>query len=205
MFIRVKIGMMQSNIKVAVTGGIGSGKTTVCNLIRGLNYPVFSCDEIYSCLLNDKNFLSELSSVFGDILTLDGLLDRSKLANRVFSDKLLLKKLNAIAHPAVMGEALKRMERYSIAFCEVPLLFEGGYEKLFDEVIVVLREKEKRINSVLKRSNLTRNAIENRINSQVDYANMDLTKYYVLHNCGNLWNLEQNSLKIVQSIAKKYF
>ena len=97
--------MTQNNIKIAVTGGIGSGKTTVCDIIKEQGYSVISCDEIYNRLLRDKSFLNSLVSEFGHILNGDGTLSRKKLSEIVFSDKDKLARLNEITHPEIMKEA----------------------------------------------------------------------------------------------------
>lgn len=86
--------MMQNNIKIAVTGGIGSGKSSVCQIIRSAGFPVLSCDEIYAELCADKKFLERLCEEFGDILYADGSLNRKKLSQIAFNDEAALKKLN---------------------------------------------------------------------------------------------------------------
>ena len=197
--------MKQNNVKVAITGGIGSGKTAVGNIIKRLGYNVYSCDEIYNALLAQKEFLNKISNAFGNEFISNGVLDRKKLADLVFADKLLLKKLNSITHPAVMTEAFNRMEVDQLAFCEVPLLFENGYEDYFNETIVVMRDKDKRIAAVSQRDKLSENDIENRIKVQFNYDNLDFAKYYVIHNSGNLQNLELKTKETVQNIVKKYF
>lgn len=195
--------MMQNNIKVAITGGIGSGKSTVAKFIAEQGFTVLSCDEIYRELLQDKNFLHALTQEFGNILTPDNNLDREKLSSIVFSDKAKLQKLNNITHPIIMSEAIKRMTGEGIYFCEVPLLFEGGFERLFDEVIVVLRNENKRISYVAERDNISAENVQKRINSQLVYSKADLTKYYVIHNDLNLSNLREKTLEIVKRIVKE--
>lgn len=194
--------MTQNNVKIAVTGGIGSGKSTVCEIITKQGYPVFSCDKIYSELLNSAEFLKKINKEFGGVLCADGSLNRQVLSDAVFNDAAALKKLNAITHPEIMSSAFKKMEGSRLAFLEVPLLFENGFESLFDGVIVVLRNLEDRINSVTFRDKLDREQVQKRINKQFDYDNFDFTKYYVIHNCGNLTDLELKTRQAVQQIIK---
>ena len=160
--------MMQNNLKIAITGGIGSGKSTVASVISEQGYPVISCDAVYRKLLENESVVKLLAKEFGDI-TNCGKLDRKKLADIVFCDEKRLQKLNEITHPLIMEEVFKLMSGESVAFCEVPLLFESGYEKYFDAVIVVLRDKDERVNSVVKRDNIPENTVLSRINSQFDY------------------------------------
>lgn len=198
--------MKQNNIKIAVTGGIGSGKTTVCNFIREKGYPVFSCDDIYAELLNGGNLAKEIANQFGkEILNGGGGIDRKKLSERVFDDKIKLQKLNEITHRAIFEEAFLRAENLSgIIFFEVPLLFEGGYQNLFDEVIVVLREVDERILSVSRRDNLSSDEIKKRINNQFNYNNCDFAQYYVIHNQGKIDNMSDIISEILLKITQKY-
>lgn len=191
---------MQSNLKIAITGGIGSGKSTVAKIISDNGYSVISCDEIYKQLLKDKNFLSKLCAEFGDILTNKGELDRKKLSDIVFNDKEKLKILNNLTHPQIMDKAVRRMENKGICFCEVPLLFEGGYERLFDKIIIVMRNTEDRIKSVIERNGADPISVQTRINSQFDYDNIEFAKYYVIHNNADFADLRLKTLDLLKQI-----
>ena len=201
---RVKAGMMQSNIKIAVTGGIGSGKSFVCQIIRSAGFPVLSCDEIYAELCADKKFLEGLCREFGDILYADGSLNRKKLSQIAFNDEAALKKLNNLTHPAIMEGLFSRAKRHKLCFCEVPLLFEGGYQKHFDGTIVILRAEEERIKSVSLRDKISAQAAILRIKNQFNYENADFTQYYVIHNDGDLTDLRQKTLEIIEKIKVKF-
>ncbi len=194
--------MTQNNVKIAITGGIGSGKSTVAEIIAKQGYTVISCDAIYSRLLCDKEFVNVLSAEFGDILTEEGTLDRKRLSTVVFSDKAKLAKLNEITHPAIMERALKEMSGEGIYFCEVPLFFENNFEKLFDGVIV--RDESIRILAVTERDDKTESEVVSRINNQFDYDNNKFEEYYVIHNNRNLKNLQSETLKIIEKIKKEY-
>ena len=200
----MKIGMMQNNVKIAITGGICSGKSTVAKIIKDQGYTVYSCDEIYSELLNDTDFVDTLDKEFGAIKKSDGSLNRSKLSEIVFGDSEKLKKLNLLTHPKIMQRAVEQMSGAGIYFCEVPLLFEGGFEQLFDNVIVVLRDEDERISELMHRSKIDKNQAILRINSQFDYKNGNFVKYYVIHNNENLENLLKNTLKILGKIINDY-
>lgn len=194
---------MKQNKKIAVTGGIGSGKSTAMNMISERGYPVFSCDEIYNELTHDPKFLVMLCSQFGDILDSNGCLDRKKLSAIVFNNEEALNKLNKLTHPAVYEELFKRADKLNNScFCEVPLLFESGAENLFDDVIIVMRDEEARINSVLKRDNLPLEMIEKRVKNQIDYNNLDFTMYYVIHNNGDLASLSHQIDEILRKVVK---
>ncbi len=192
--------MTQSSFKIAITGGIGSGKSSVAEIIAGEGYPVFSCDKIYSELLTEKAFLDELSAVFEGIIGKDGKLDRQKLSEIVFKNEEQLQKLNALTHEKILSVAFKKMDAYEKSFLEVPLLFENGFEAQFDGVIVVLRDLEKRIASVMRRDKITREQVISRINRQFNYDNFNFTKYYVIHNNGDLSILRHNVLELLKEI-----
>ena len=196
--------MMQNNIKIAITGGICSGKSTVAQIIREKGFRVFSCDEIYRELLNDENFINLIDNEFVNIKNCDGTLNREKLSKIVFSDNEKLDKLNSLTHPHIMKRAMELMDGEGISFCEVPLLFEGGFEELFDNVIVVLRDKSERVKELMQRSKLEEKQALLRINSQFDYENYNFVKYYVIHNDANLTILSQNTVSVLEKIVKEY-
>ena len=156
--------------RIAITGGIGSGKSTVLTILKEKGYPVFSCDEIYKKVITDKEYIRQVGLIFPGVIK-NGEIDRKILAEIVFSDDENRKKLEAIAHPLIMSEVNKEISLLNndISFVEVPLLFEGGYISFFDGIIVVKRNKDLRIEAVRKRDNLEKNAIEKRISSQFDY------------------------------------
>ena len=200
----MKIGMMQNNVKIAITGGICSGKSTVANIIKEQGYKVFSCDEIYRELLGDADFINLIANAFDDIINPDGTLNRAKLSEIVFNDVSKLKKLNSITHPKILQRAMEQMSGEGIFFCEVPLLFEGGFERLFNNVIVVLRDDKERAAELMQRSKIDKNQAELRLNSQFDYKNHNFIEYYVIHNNGNLTKLRNNALDVLEKIVKEY-
>ncbi len=200
---------MKNTFKVAVTGGIGSGKSTVIRILTELNYKTVSCDDIVKKLYESNAFRRKIKKEFPFVAK--GLIkisiDKKALSDRVFSDKKELDKLNKITHPLIMKEIDDFFNNCGddIAFAEVPLLFEGGYEKFFDKVIVVTRDLDKRIDSVMKRSSLSRIEVLKRIKSQFDYSSFDYnslgtTSFVVVDN-----NAEEEILKeIIKAVAKDF-
>lgn len=193
--------MMQNNVKIAITGGIGSGKSAVCKIIKEQGYPVFSCDEIYSELLTSPEFINKIENEFKGVINSDGSLNRQALSDAVFNNDEALKKLNSITHPEIISAAFTKMEGSRLAFLEVPLLFESGLENLFDGAIVVLRDMEDRIISVTARDGIDRERVVLRIKKQFNYQNLDFAKYYVIHNDGNLADLEQKTAQILKKLV----
>ena len=195
--------MMQNNLKIAITGGIGSGKSEVCSLIKAAGFPVFSCDEIYCELLNKGVFDSDLKNCFGEQIFQDGKLDKRALAAIVFGSGEELEKLNKITHPKIMDCAFDNMKAHKLSFLEVPLLFESGFEGLFDGVIVVLRNLNDRIESVVKRSSISTEEAILRIKSQFNYEINSFAKYYVIHNNSNLEQLRVKVDEVLKNIYEK--
>ncbi len=189
---------MTQSKKIAVTGGIGSGKSTVLALLRDLRYPVFSCDEIYRELCSEPQMLALLEGRFPGCVK-EGRLDRKVLSAMTFGDAAALNALNALTHPRIMERLLAKMEPYSLSFAEVPLLFEGGYEGMFDGVIAVLRDKDARVSSVAARDGLSEEEILLRMARQYDYTRLP-------PGCGVLYNNGDEAAlrESLRSLLKRY-
>ena len=174
---------------IAITGGIGSGKSTVLHVLEEMGYAVFSCDEIYREVILSAFYIKKISEIFPECIV-DGQIDRKRLAEIVFNDKEKLLLLNGLAHPLIMECLFEKMRacKNDIVFAEVPLLFEGNYEEKFDGVIVVMRNREDRIRSITLRDNISRESAINKMSMQFDYEQGELR----FKNC-NAFILENNS------------
>ena len=188
-------------LKIALTGGIGSGKSTVLEILRAEGYPVFSCDEIYRNLQTDGAFLSQLEDVFQGVVQ-DGVLNRRKLADTVFGDAEALKKLNTLTHPLIMQRLHSEMDEYPIAFAEVPLLFESGRQGEFDGVFIVYRPIDERITAVCRRDNVSEAELLRRIKNQADYEKIIQEGHTVIYNDGNFVNLKEKVLSALEKITR---
>lgn len=191
-------------MKIAITGGIGSGKSTVSNIIKNLGYTVVSTDEITAKLHADQNVLLKIKEIFPSAVTGEKqlILDKNILSEEIFFDKEKLSRLNKLMHPLIMNNTFAILDKYPVAFAEVPLLFESKLESMFDKVIVVKRDKNSRVSSVIKRSNLTENQVLSRINNQIDYDTFDFSKYNVIIN-DNLDMLEQKVKNLLAEYGLK--
>lgn len=196
--------MKQNKIYVAVTGGIGSGKSTVIGMIRKMGYPVFSADEISRTIYADPGIQEKIERHFPECISETGI-DRAKLSGIVFSDKDRLEMLNSITHPAIMENLFLEMEKSTsvLVFAEVPLLFEEGYERRFDQVIVVLRDRESRIASVQVRDGLSKEEVVARIKNQFDYEKNKIIAHTLIYNDGDLNALYQKVERAINEIKKK--
>lgn len=131
--------------KVAVTGGLGSGKSSVCRLLHELGAYTISADEIVHRLLSPSNeFGKRIIEIFGQDIVKDEIFDRKRIAELAFSDRTKLQKLEAILHPAVVREIQQQYQNLlthnppSLFVAEIPLLFETSSEGFFDDVVVVV-------------------------------------------------------------------
>ena len=185
--------------KIAVTGGIGSGKSMVCSILREKGYPVFSCDGIYREMQTDPVYLGAMEKIFPGV-TAGGVLDRKKLSAVVFRDGAALAKLNALSHPAIMRRLYERMAAYPVAFAEVPLLFESGRQGDFDGVIVVYRPQRERIDAVRARDGLSEEEILLRMKNQADYEKIIREGHTVIYNDGDLSSLRHKVASAVEEI-----
>jgi len=159
-------------IRVGITGGIGSGKSTVCKVFELLNVPVYYSDlEAKLILETDPGVLQALNKTFGPaVLDAKKKPDRKKIAAVVFSDKKKLEELNAIIHPAVgkhFEEWCKKNADAPFILKEAAILFESGAYRQVDKVIMVTAPLELKIARIMKRDRLSKEEIEKRINSQL--------------------------------------
>lgn len=154
---------------LGLTGGIGSGKTTVANIFRELGVPVYIADDEAKKLMNSNPELKkEIIALFGDEAYQDGTLNRKYIANRVFGNKELLEKLNAIVHPAVGKNFDEWKEDQASVYVvyEAAILFEkGGYRKC-DKNLLITAPREVRIRRIISRDRATPAEIEARMNNQ---------------------------------------
>jgi dephospho-CoA kinase len=157
-------------IKIGITGGIGSGKSTVTEILKVMGYAVYNSDLRAAFLMqNDRSIVDEIAHCFGpDSLSENGLPDRKKLAAIVFKDEQSLEKLNSIIHPAVHKDFLSWIEQQKggIVFKESAIIFEHGLEKNLDQVWLVEAPVELRISRVMKRG-LSRDEVISRMEMQL--------------------------------------
>ena len=154
---------------IGLTGGIGSGKTTIANFFKEMGVPVYIADDGARAVMQNENVIEKIKSIFGESLFEKNVLDRAKLADIVFNNSEKLAQLNAIVHPAVKKDfeswlLLHKNEEYVIY--EAAILFESGRYKECDSIITVTAPEEVRIERVLKRDNTTREQVLSRMKMQ---------------------------------------
>jgi dephospho-CoA kinase len=154
---------------IGLTGGIGSGKTTIANHFRSLGIPVYIADDEARKIMQTPEVIDAIKEAFGETLFEGAILKRDKLAEIVFNDSEKLQQLNAIVHPAVkrhFKQWLLEHKHLPIIIYEAAILFESGNYKDFDSIISVTAPLESRIQRVIERDKTTRDQVLGRINSQ---------------------------------------
>lgn len=167
--------------RVALTGSIGSGKSLIAGILREKGYKVLDADSIVSVLYKKKYVQEEILKLFNS-------LDRKEIARQAFSSLEKRKRLESILHPLARKMVLKKLmelRRESIVFVEAPLLFEAGFERDFDFVVVVTADKETRINRLIKKG-LSREECEQIMNTQMPEEERIKKADFVIDNNGTI-------------------
>ena len=154
---------------IGLTGGIGSGKTTIANHFMEANIPVYIADDEARKIMQSEEIIDSIRKTFGDSIFDDAILNREKLSKIVFSDPEKLKQLNAIIHPAVRKHFQNWVLNHKNApfvIYEAAILFESGSYKNCDLIITVTAPLETRIQRVIQRDKTTREQVLQRINAQ---------------------------------------
>ncbi|MDP2883474.1 MAG: dephospho-CoA kinase [Ignavibacteria bacterium] len=188
---------MNHILRVGVTGGIGSGKSLVCSFFSRLGVPVLSADDIAKDLMrNDASLRRALRALLGNgTYRPDGEVDRHYVAGKIFSDSALQRRVNALVHPRVRARVEKQFVELGragekIGIIEAALIYEAGFEKHLDCVVVVDAPETQRIQRVVNRDKTTPEAIRRRMRAQLP-AGLKVRKAdYVIRNSGSIGDLK---------------
>ena len=154
---------------IGLTGGIGSGKTTIANHFTAAGIPVYIADDEARKIMQSAEIIKEIKDLFGNVIFENGILNREKLAQIVFSNPEKLKLLNSIIHPAVkkhFDNWVLDHKKNSFVIYEAAILFESGSYKNCDKIITVTAPFETRIQRVIQRDKTTREQVLKRMNAQ---------------------------------------
>jgi dephospho-CoA kinase len=170
---------------VGLTGGIGSGKTTVANYFLALGVPVYIADDEARKIMQTTEVINAIKETFGAVVFEGAVLKRDELAKIVFNDSQKLQQLNSIVHPAVkrhFKQWLLEQKASPIVLYEAAILFESGNYKDFDFIITVTAPLESRIQRVIERDKATREQVLGRINAQWTDEQRILKSDFVIEN-----------------------
>ncbi len=189
---------------VALTGGIASGKSTACNLLRLYGLRVIDADAIAREILQAE--ADRIAEIFGDRYVVDGKVDRKALGALVFSDKDARRELERLLHPKIREEIVRRSEEQDRLggpyIVDIPLFFETGAYPI-DKVIVVYAPREIQKRRLMEREGLSEDEVEARLDAQMDIEEKRRRATYIIDNSGNLKDLQRECERIFKEITEK--
>lgn len=158
---------------VGLTGGIGSGKTTISKYFKSFGVPVYIADEEAKALMKRSKVIKrKLIQLFGESAYKNGELNRPFLASKIFSDKTLLLKMNTIVHPKVSSHFKRWLKKQDAPYVikETAIIFENKLENQYDYIITVIADEDLRVKRVMKRDRASKEKIKSIINNQMSDA-----------------------------------
>lgn len=177
-------------ISIAITGGIGSGKTFVSNLLQERGIPVYNADnEAKRLMLSDEGIRRDLITLLGEEVYVDGALNKTLLASYLFADAGNASRINAIVHPRVKQDFLRWLDEQrdkEIAGLECAILYEAGFEDTVDAVVMVYAPESLRLERAMKRDRASEAQIRARMAAQMDDEEKCRCADYVIYTDGRL-------------------
>lgn len=192
-------------IVVGLTGGIGSGKTTIAKCFETYGIPVYIADKEAKDLMNRSKVIQrKLIALFGDDAYKDGRLNRAYLASKIFNDKTLLLKMNAIVHPKVASHFKRWLKKQDAPYIikEAAIIFENNLEHQYDYIITVVADEQLRIARVMKRDDATRKKVETIISNQLSDEEKIKKSHFVIVN-NHLEEATNKAFEIHNILIKK--
>lgn len=181
--------------KIGLTGGIGSGKSFVAKLFETLDIPVYYADkEAKRLMWRDAELKRDIKHLLGgEAYYSNGRLNRAVVANKIFSHKKNIERLNALVHPAVRKDLIKWFDRQVSIYAiqEAALIFETGKSDFFDKIITVAADKELRIKRTMKRDNCARQTVLDRMKNQLPQAYKIEHSDFIIDNNGTKSIIQQ--------------
>lgn len=193
-------------IKVGLTGGIGSGKSTVAKILLQLGFPVYNSDKRAKWLMNNDSILkNNISSIFGENSYINGVLNTNFISNIVFSNPDKIVQLNSLVHPSVSKDFdkwLKLNISHNIIFKEAAILIESGAYLKMNKIILVESRNDLKIERILKRDSTDFDSVKKRMDSQS--SDIKNKKYvdYIIENNETLESLNTKVNLVIQQIKK---
>jgi dephospho-CoA kinase len=195
---------------VALTGGIGSGKSSIAKMFKDEGAYVIDFDYLARVVVEpDKPAWKKIIDYFGpEILSPDRTLNRSVLAEIVFSDIKSRKALEGFTHPRIFEKRdtlikdIKKKDPKAIVIVDIPLLFELSLKKKYDKVILVYVSRDVQIKRAIKRGVLTKEGVEKRLKAQIPIEEKKLLSDYIINNEGNMKDTRDQVRKVVHELKK---
>jgi dephospho-CoA kinase len=175
-------------LRIGLTGGIGSGKSTVCRLFAALGIPIIDSDRIaHDLVAPGEEALEQLAAAFGpDILDGEGALDRAVLRERVFRDEAMRKRLEEILHPLIRIQLHNRLETLDAPYViiAIPLLLEKGWQAEVDRILVIDTDESTQIERTIRRDGVSREIVQRIMQAQVSRTERVEAAGDIIYNIG---------------------
>ena len=193
---------------VAVTGGIGSGQSTVCSFFQKAGCKIINADDkAKEAIRKNRKLQKQLKETFGkEVFDAEGKLDTAKLAEAAFKDEIQTQRLNQLVHPMMVGNLVEEMEqarfsgRYPIVIIDAALVYEISIEQMFDAVVVVDAPLPQRQKRVRERDGMSRKQFMARMNKQIPLEKKVEWADFVITNEGTLDDLEKKSADVFKKL-----
>ncbi len=203
--------MVMNNLRIAVTGSAGSGKSLVCQRFKAIGLVTLDCDVIARQIVEPgMPGFEKIVELFGQkVVRKEGLLDRVKLRNIIVNDSSLRQKMEAILHPQIIKEMISQIENAetkdkNAVVVEVPLLFELGMEKEFDITITVMAQDMDLIKRISDRDNVAKTDARKILDLQMSQEEKMTRAYYVIFNKGTRSELFESVDNLFNKIQKEF-
>lgn len=194
---------------IGLTGGMGSGKSTVADCLRSNGIPVIDADVIAHKIMNEENTLDKIHEIFGkNVFDKDGSLNKVKFSSVLFTNTVKRKKLNEFVHPKVWTEMMNETEKYvtkgsKVIFLDVPLLIESGWHTRVNETWLVKADYNERIERLRLRTNLSTEEIKKRIEIQMPESEKEEYADKIINNDGTIEETEKQVIEELKKIIEK--
>lgn len=196
---------MKKKLKIAITGGIGSGKSSVSKIIESFGFPVIKADDLAKeLMLKDESIKKKIIKTFGKESFTEKGINTKYLADNVFSNKEKVEKINSIIHPPTIKKieeiSKKLFEKHNLVFVESALVYEAKIQKLFDYVILIYTEEEIRIARKIENDSMTRLEVEKRMSFQIPDEKKTDRAHFVIDNNSTFDKLESRTKFVIELI-----
>lgn len=197
--------------KYAITGGIASGKSTFCEMIKAMGLPFIDCDALVHKAYEPEGLIfSAVLAHFGkDYLDPEGKIDRRRLGREVFNNKNSREQLNRITHPIIRQLVSEELMAYEwagdrLVFVDVPLLFEENLQGNYDGTILIDIQEELQLDRLIKRNQFTFEEALSRIEAQMPLAKKRPLATYVLENNSTVEDFREKGRRLIEELISKY-
>ncbi|MEG8989640.1 dephospho-CoA kinase [Ignavibacteria bacterium 4148-Me] len=197
---------MKKKLLIGITGGIGAGKSIVSSILESMGYCVLKSDLVAKEIMQNNNEVKKkIIETFGEEAYSNGKLNTKYLAEKVFSSKENVEKINSIVHPFTikknLEQAKKEFQKSDIVFIESPLIYEAKIQKYFDYVILIYSDEQSRIKRVMERDKVTEEKVRQRMQFQIPDEKKKDWVDFVIENNSNIEELK-NRLNFVMQLIK---